>query len=86
MSYDKTHARRIIQESFDDWSKYTNLNFREAIENEQADFNLAFVTGDHGDGFPLPSVKRAVYAHGFYPWHTYRGQIHFNSIEDWTHE
>ena len=86
MSYDKTYASRMIQESFDDWSKYTNLNFREANGNEQADFNLAFVINEHGDGVPFPSNKRVTYAHAWMPWQPYRGHIHFNSIEDWTHE
>ena len=86
MPYDKTHSRRIIQESFDDWSKYTDLTFREAIENEQADFNLTFVTGKHGDGEDIPPEKGGVVAHAWRPWTRRRGQIHFDSVEDWTHE
>ena len=86
MSYDKTHARRMIQESFDDWSKYTDLTFREAIKDERADFNLAFVTGDHGDRYPFTFENRSAIAHAFYPWHPFRGQVHFNSIYNWTHE
>jgi len=51
----------MIQESFDDWSKYTNLNFREANGNE------------HGDGVPFPSNKRVTYAHAWMLWQPYRG-------------
>jgi len=86
MSYGRTQARRMIQESFDDWSKYTDLTFREATQNEQADFNLAFVTGDHGDGYPIKPEKGGTLAHAFFPWREYPGLIHFDSSEDWTHE
>lgn len=78
--HDTAKTRRHIEEAFNYWAKYTDLTFREVDENEQADFNLAFVTGEHGDG------RGGVLAHAEYPWKRYRGQIHFDSTERWSHK
>jgi hypothetical protein len=53
LAFGPVKARQYIQEAFNDWAKHTGLTFRQAIGYEKADFNLAFVYGHHGDGFPL---------------------------------
>ncbi|CAF1475596.1 unnamed protein product, partial [Didymodactylos carnosus] len=48
-----SRARAIMQNSFQDWARYTSLSFREVCSTCDADFKLAFATGDHRDGFPF---------------------------------
>ena len=63
---------------------HAGLTFREASENAKADFNLAFVTGEHADGFPLDGPEGTL-AHAFYPWTPYkRGEAHFDAAERWS--
>ncbi|CAF1041064.1 unnamed protein product [Didymodactylos carnosus] len=79
-----TKTRKYIQQAFDDWASHAELNFREATENAKADFNLAFLSGDHGDGFPLEGPGLTL-AHAFYPRDPdYRGEAHFDLSEEWS--
>jgi len=51
--YDSKKTREHIQQAFDDWANYTQLTFREVIGQEKADFSVAFVYGNHSDGYPF---------------------------------
>lgn len=75
---------RLIQEAFTDWTKYTDLRFREAIGSEIADFDLAFLFGEHGDNSPFDDAQNGQLGHAFLPWQTNRGQIHFHATQNWT--
>jgi len=83
-SYDRTIMLQQIRESFNDWTKYTDLRFREVIGTETADFNLTFVFGEHGDGAPFDDTKSGQLGHAFFPWQRNRGEIHFHATENWT--
>ncbi|CAF1240155.1 unnamed protein product [Rotaria magnacalcarata] len=83
--YDSRKTYQDIQQAFDDWARYTELTFREATEGEKADFNLAFVSGDHSDGTPFDGPGEQV-SHSFLPENSYAGHIHFDSTEKWSHE
>ena len=87
-SIDKSKLRRNIQQAFDDWANHAGLTFREASENAKADFNLAFVTGEHADGFPLDGPGGTL-AHAFYPWTPYQNAEKFTLMQrnaGWTRE
>lgn len=84
--YYTANIREQMQESFNDWAKHTTLTFSEVSGDNRADFNLAFVYGDHGDGAPLSDGQGGVIAHAFFPWHKYSGQIHFDLTEKWSHK
>ena len=64
--YDSSKTRRYIQQAFDDWASHTQLTFREVTSHKKADFNLAFVYGNHGDGYPFDG-RDGVLAHAFIP-------------------
>ncbi|CAF3514673.1 unnamed protein product [Rotaria sp. Silwood1] len=81
--YDLTKTSRQIKQSFNDWARYTKLTFHQATEQENADFNLAFQSGQHSDEYPFDG-RDGTLAHAFYPWQHKRGQIHFDSTEKWT--
>ncbi|CAF2063927.1 unnamed protein product [Rotaria magnacalcarata] len=77
-------TRKVIRQSFTDWADYSGLTFYEAKENERADFNLAFVSGDQSDGYPF-NEPSSVLAHAFYPSDSKsRGNVHFNSAKKWS--
>ena len=73
-------ARQEIRKSFDDWAKHAPLTFREVSQDEQADFNLAFVDRFHPEGrdFDEKGVTLAI-AH-FPP----AGILRFNTAQNWT--
>ncbi|CAF3800614.1 unnamed protein product [Rotaria sp. Silwood1] len=83
--YDSRKIREDIQQAFDDWARDTQLSFREVTENEKADFNIAFVSGDRSDGFRFNGPGRQV-SRSFRPESRYAGHIHFYSSEKWSHK
>jgi hypothetical protein len=82
--FDSSKTRKQIQQAFDDWARYSGLTFREVIGHQKADFNLNFAYGDHGDDYPFQDGRNGVLAHAFYPRDSYRGDIHFDSVEKWS--
>ncbi len=40
--FEKSKTRSLIQEAFNDWAKYTPLQFRQANAGENAEFNINF--------------------------------------------
>jgi hypothetical protein len=76
-------TRQGIQKAFIEWGKHAGLSFREVTGREKADFNLAFVHGDHTDGYPFDGPGGTL-AHAFYPWQIHAGDIHFDSAEKWS--
>ena len=72
--------RRIINQAFLDWQKYSGLKFQMASNSETADLKIKFQSKDHDDGFPFDG-RGATLAHAFYPTH---GDIHFDDDELFT--
>lgn len=78
--------RQALTQAFNDWSGPSGLTFTEVHESDIADFNISFVIGEHGDGFPI-NEPTSILAHAFYPWDSrYRGNIHFNMAKDWSNK
>ena len=84
--YNTANTRRLIHRAFNDWANYTLLTFREAADHEKVDFNLAFVFGEHGDGFPLNDGRGGTLAHAFPPWFSRPGEVHFDMTEKWSNK
>ncbi|CAF3709047.1 unnamed protein product [Rotaria sp. Silwood1] len=83
--YDPTKIREDIQQAFDDWARYTELTFRELLtEDEKADFNLAFVSGEHSYGIPFDELGGQI-SRSFPLEHPHVGHIHFDATKNWSH-
>jgi predicted Zn-dependent protease len=74
------HIRRIINQAFQDWEKYSGLKFEMAKTKDLADLKIKFHSKDHGDGYPFDG-QGATLAHAFYPK---SGDIHFDDDESFT--
>ncbi|CAF3526065.1 unnamed protein product [Adineta steineri] len=74
------HTRRIINQAFQDWEKYSGLTFEMLNKKEGADLIIKFRSNDHGDGYPFDG-QGATLAHAFYPK---SGDIHFDDDEIFT--
>ena len=79
--------REILQQAFATWSEVTPLKFTEAIGLTPAEFLIAWVIGDHGDGFPFDGPGH-VLAHAFFPPPVnpspgIAGDVHFDDAETW---
>jgi predicted Zn-dependent protease len=76
----RDHIRRIINQSFYDWEKYSGLKFEMVKTKEEANLKIRFHSEDHGDGYPFDG-QGATLAHAFYPT---SGDIHFDDDEYFT--
>ncbi|GMR41205.1 hypothetical protein PMAYCL1PPCAC_11400, partial [Pristionchus mayeri] len=99
---DKTATKKTIQRGFEVWSKQTHipqftdkshqvtLDFEEAKSEGEADINIRWEEGHHGDKFPFDGdgdENENVLAHTFYPdYKPYplNGDIHFDDAERWS--
>ncbi|CAF1375406.1 unnamed protein product [Rotaria sordida] len=77
--FGREKTRSLIQEAFNDWARYAPLKFREATDDEKAEFSISFHAGDHDDGYPFDGAGGTL-AHAFFPTD---GKVHFDSTEDW---
>uniref|UniRef100_A0A0N5AE06 ZnMc domain-containing protein n=1 Tax=Syphacia muris TaxID=451379 RepID=A0A0N5AE06_9BILA len=86
-----------VQMCFESWQKRSkipslaslNLTFEEVGSEEEADINILFAEGQHGDSHPFDGKAGAnnILAHTFYPKYTVEslsGDIHLDDAEDWT--
>lgn len=44
---------RILQSAFAVWSDVSKLVFQQVSPNQEAEIEIQFVSGDHGDNFPF---------------------------------
>ncbi|CAF1524261.1 unnamed protein product, partial [Didymodactylos carnosus] len=75
---DPQKQKQIIQNAFNEWAKYSKLTFQIVCDTCKSDFEISFVTGDHGDEHPFDENDMS---HAFYPTD---GRIHFNDKINWT--
>ncbi len=65
-----------VAQAFDAWSAVSGLVFSPAAEGVEADINLSFVEGEHGDPFPF-DLEATVLGHAYFPGTSRAGQVHF---------
>ena len=64
------------------WAAVTPLRFTEVASHQQADIEIKFATGYHGDQFPFDGRGRTL-AHAFFP--RYGGDAHFDDDDYFTY-
>ncbi|XP_030251535.1 matrix metalloproteinase-17b isoform X2 [Sparus aurata] len=76
--------RSLIFYALKVWAEPTPLEFHEVGSPEAADFQVDFLHGYHGDGYPFDGAGGAV-GHAFFPSDPSRaGGIHLDAEEEWT--
>ncbi|CAI2347446.1 unnamed protein product [Caenorhabditis sp. 36 PRJEB53466] len=100
---DRVETRRVVKKAFELWSsqsyirgeKKVIVSFMEANSKDDADINILWAEGDHGDDHNFDGVngkideknnrKENVLAHTFYPGYAtpLNGDIHFDDAETW---
>lgn len=71
-------VRNNIESSLLTWARVSNLNFV-YTEDESADLEFAFETGNHGDNYAFDGKGKLI-AHAMFPK---SGKIHFDDDEVW---
>jgi peptidoglycan hydrolase-like protein with peptidoglycan-binding domain len=81
-----SQVRGAIQAALGLWSSVTPLTFQEVDMQQNPDFVIRFVSGNHGDDSPFDGVGN-VLAHAFYPppnGGDIAGDAHFDEGETWS--
>ncbi|MGH0188566.1 UNVERIFIED_CONTAM: hypothetical protein FKN15_030412 [Acipenser sinensis] len=77
-------VRSLLFYSLRVWAESTALEFHEVGVTGEAELQVDFLRGSHGDGFAFDGPGGAV-AHAFFPSDPRRaGTIHFDRDENWT--
>jgi hypothetical protein len=76
---DLTAEVGAIQTALDTWAGLIPRTFPSTGTASNAQLQVSFATGDHGDGFPFDG-SGDILAHAFYPQD---GRIHFDDAESW---
>uniref|UniRef100_A0AC35U2F7 ZnMc domain-containing protein n=1 Tax=Rhabditophanes sp. KR3021 TaxID=114890 RepID=A0AC35U2F7_9BILA len=72
------YVRAVMARAFKVWSQDTNLHFKYAPKDPNANIKIGFYKGHHGDDEPFDG-KGGVLGHGFFP--RYGGEVHFDDDE-----
>ncbi|KAL9680652.1 hypothetical protein QQ045_018537 [Rhodiola kirilowii] len=73
-------ARQPIFNAFGQWDAGSRFTFTYVTDLSQADLQVGFYSGDHGDGNPFDGPQEVV-AHAFQPT---IGRMHFDAAETWS--
>uniref|UniRef100_A0A7N0RE86 Peptidase metallopeptidase domain-containing protein n=1 Tax=Kalanchoe fedtschenkoi TaxID=63787 RepID=A0A7N0RE86_KALFE len=73
-------ARQPIFNAFGQWDAGSRFTFQYVTDLSQADLQVGFYSGDHGDGAPFDG-PRGVVAHAVQPT---GGRMHFDAAETWS--
>lgn len=67
-----------------EWQRYVPRNLIESLGDPNAQIQVGFFTGDHGDGYPFDGPGN-VLAHTFFPCGNVpiAGDLHFDDSENW---
>ena len=76
---DMTGELSVIDDAFQVWSDVSPLTFERVTNRDDADIELGWESGTHGDGFPFDGAGSTL-AHGFFPE---TGIVHFDEAESW---
>ncbi len=71
-----------IRRAFAEWASVSRLMFRQT-DSQDSDITVQFVSGDHGDPFPLCGEATTL-AHAFFPGTESAGDIHLCRAEPWS--
>ncbi|CAF1027682.1 unnamed protein product [Adineta ricciae] len=66
-SNEEIRIRQQIQQAFDHWSVYPNINFRETLDNNEVNFNLTFIAKSDEQNISLNEVK-VIFMHTIEPF------------------
>lgn len=69
----------LVDEAFAVWEAVSPLSFTRVADRDEADIEVGWETGAHGDGSAFDGVGN-IAAHGFYPE---TGWLHFDDAETW---
>lgn len=77
--------RDLVRQAFAVWAGQTALTFTEVNSQEAADLDIAWATGEHGDGDPFDGGG-GVLAHASFPnpFSDRKLFLHFDDAERWT--
>ncbi|XP_003992354.3 neutrophil collagenase [Felis catus] len=78
----QTKVETVISTAFQIWANASSLTFTKISQGE-ADINIAFYEGDHGDNSPFDGPN-GILAHAFQPGPGIGGDAHFDEQETWT--
>jgi hypothetical protein len=76
-------VRRIIYDALKSWENVSALKFVEVSRTADADIEVSFERGEHGDSYPFDGPD-VVLAHAFFPSPGRGGDVHFDMDEVWT--
>ena len=80
----KATSFEAIRRAFEVWSRHVQLQFIEKTGSEEADIEIKFDSGDHGDGTAFDGPGGYL-AHAFYPSEDIGGDTHFDNDENWVY-
>ncbi|KAG1327033.1 metalloendoproteinase 2-MMP-like [Cocos nucifera] len=80
VSIDTSVLRTVFARAFGRWSAATTLTFTETDSVSDADIQIGFYSGDHGDEEPFDGVLGTL-AHAFSPTD---GRFHLDAAEQWV--
>lgn len=84
---EENDVRSVLQSVLAQWGTYADITFMPTTQaGANSNIAVAFLSGDHGDGFPFTPYGATV-AHTFYPPPTpepLAGDMHLNYDEDWS--
>ncbi|XP_041011284.1 metalloendoproteinase 2-MMP-like [Juglans microcarpa x Juglans regia] len=73
-------VKTVFSRAFNRWSMVTALTFTQTESFNDADIQIAFFVGDHGDGEPFDGLLGTL-AHAFSPTN---GRLHLDGDESWV--
>ncbi|KAF3796610.1 putative metalloproteinase 165R [Nymphaea thermarum] len=73
------YGAQQLRSAFAKWAAVSPFQFAEASEGKVADLQIAFYSGDHGDGHPFDGPGK-ILAHVFAPTNE---RLHFDADETW---